>query len=150
MIDRTGESLYLQNTESPATARQKMLGKDDFMKLLIAQLKNQSPMKPMDNRQFISQMATFSTLEQMTNMNSELNHFLQTQTGNERLMDAQLIGKEISWNNQDENGGGIVTGIVQSVTFKNGQALFETNDGTLVRKGQIIKIASPSVNKGGV
>jgi len=54
------------------------LGKDDFLKLLITQLSNQDPMKPMDDTQFIAQLAQFSSLEQMQQVNSGLGSITST------------------------------------------------------------------------
>jgi flagellar basal-body rod modification protein FlgD len=47
------------------------LGKDEFLKILITQLTNQDPTEPMADREFVAQMAQFSTLEQMTNLSTE-------------------------------------------------------------------------------
>ena len=49
------------------------LGKNDFLTMIITQLQNQDPLNPLDNSQFITQLAQFSTLEQMSNMSSQLN-----------------------------------------------------------------------------
>ena len=53
---------------SSTPPRTASLGKDDFLKLFVAQLQHQDPMNPMEDSEFMGQMAQFSTLEQITNM----------------------------------------------------------------------------------
>lgn len=48
------------------------LGKDEFLKILMTQVQNQDPLNPIDDKEFISQMATFSSLEQMMNLNTTM------------------------------------------------------------------------------
>ena len=91
------------------------LDKDAFLKLLVAQLQNQDPMSPMDSNQFIAQMAEFSTVEQLTNIYQTVEQMAQE---NELSLGASLVGHQISLN-VDENT--TVTGVVQKVTFVNGQ-----------------------------
>ena len=67
-VDNAVNNFNKANTVNGRTASQQ-LGKDDFLKLLITQLSNQDPTNPMEDTQFIAQMAQFSSLEQMTNMN---------------------------------------------------------------------------------
>ncbi len=55
---------------SSTSSTNSTLGKNDFMNLLIAQMKNQDPMNPMDNQQFVAQLATFSSLEQLMSINA--------------------------------------------------------------------------------
>lgn len=71
-VDNAVNNFNKANTANGRTATQQ-LGKDDFLKLLITQLTNQDPTSPMEDTQFISQMAQFSSLEQMTNMNESFN-----------------------------------------------------------------------------
>ncbi|MBP5441947.1 MAG: flagellar hook assembly protein FlgD [Treponema sp.] len=88
------------------------LGKDDFLKLLIVQMQNQDPTDPMDNTEFIAQMAEFSTLEQMTNMNSNFDKLSSVLTSNSAL---GTIGKTV----QIDLGEATTQGVVQGITYGN-------------------------------
>ncbi|MBQ2552897.1 MAG: flagellar hook assembly protein FlgD [Treponema sp.] len=88
------------------------LGKDDFLKLLITQMQNQDPTDPMDNTEFIAQMAEFSTLEQMTNMNSNFEQLNQMLTSNQAI---GTIGKVVDL----DLGGTMTRGVVEAVTYGN-------------------------------
>jgi flagellar basal-body rod modification protein FlgD len=65
---------------TPATSNN-TLGKDAFLNLLVTQLKNQDPTAPMDDTQFVAQLATFSSLEQLTSMNQSLTSILSLMQG---------------------------------------------------------------------
>ncbi|MFP4065954.1 MAG: flagellar hook assembly protein FlgD [Spirochaetaceae bacterium] len=86
------------------------MGKDEFLKLLLTQLQNQDPTKPMEDKEFIAQMAQFSSLEQMTNMATE---FAKV----EKLVSAgqasDLLGKTV----EVADGDSVVSGRVKDVTF---------------------------------
>ncbi|WP_390902931.1 flagellar hook assembly protein FlgD [Treponema socranskii] len=85
------------------------LGKDDFLKLLIAQLSNQDPTSPIENTEFIAQMAQFSSLEQMTNMSAEFTKL----AGVFRVSEASsMLGKTVTLNVGDTT----TTGVVQAAT----------------------------------
>jgi flagellar basal-body rod modification protein FlgD len=56
----------------PAPGRDKLSEKDTFLKLLVAQIKNQNPLNPADGTQFLTQLAQFSELEQMTQVRKEI------------------------------------------------------------------------------
>ena len=104
------------STVSTTTDKTKSLGKQDFLKLLMAQLQNQDPMKPMDDTQMIAQMAQFSALE----ASQQLNSTMQTSNNMQTVLQAgALIGKYIQANQSD---GTSTTGAVTSVglTTTNG------------------------------
>ena len=83
------------------------LGKDDFLKLLITQLQNQDPTSPMENTEFISQMAQFSSLEQMTNMSSSFSKMASFINSSEA---ASTIGKTVELDIGDTAVQGVVAG----------------------------------------
>lgn len=85
----------------------KQLGKDDFLKLLITQLSNQDPTNPMEDTQFIAQMAQFSSLEQMTNLNKA---FEQMSSMINSSQAANTIGKTVEIDVGDTVTRGVVEG----------------------------------------
>lgn len=128
-----------------------ILGKDDFLKILMTQLQNQDPMNPMQDKEFIAQMAQFSTLEQMTNMNSTMQQFVESQKQNTLISYNQFIGKDITWHKVTESEDPLVepkieegTGKVASIQFKNGSVQLILEDGTELEPGNISKINGSS------
>lgn len=83
-------SKQVQGTGSPK------MDKDAFFKLMLAQLKNQDPTNPLKNHEMAAQLAQFSTLEQMTNMNSTLTEMKGGNKPIEQFQALNLIGKKVS------------------------------------------------------
>ena len=84
------------------------LGKDDFLTLLATQLQNQDPTEPMENTEFISQMAQFSSLEQMTNMSNSFGKLASYITSSEAT---STLGKKVELNIGDTTTIGTVAGV---------------------------------------
>jgi flagellar basal-body rod modification protein FlgD len=74
----------------------KVLGKDDFLNLLITQLQNQDPLNPTDSAEFTAQLAQFSSLEQLGNVNENLVELINFQTSSNNSQAVSLIGKAIT------------------------------------------------------
>lgn len=139
--------LYLANRKaSEKQTGQNTLGKDDFLKLLITQLQNQDPMQPMQDKEFISQMATFTSLEQMTNMNKLLENVLSNQLDNSLMSYSEMIGKEVEWNkyNDELEKDELMVGQVKSVLQKDGVIQLQLQTGELIMPSQITRVSKPS------
>lgn len=132
-------SNYLSNNKTEVRKTGDNLGKDDFLNLLMTQLKNQDPSSPMDNTQFISQMATFSSLEQMVNIGKQLDKIIENNNKNSLVSGSELIGKQVTWKDEDDKE---VSAAVKSVLMSNGQIQFEVSDGTKLTADQLIGITS--------
>jgi flagellar basal-body rod modification protein FlgD len=110
MATITGATSTTNNTAEQQRVKKSNdeLGKDEFLNLLITQLRYQDPMNPMEDKEFISQMAQFSSLEQMQNMSTAL---LSTQA-------SSMIGKAVTWTDSD---GYVQSGVVKAVKIVDGQ-----------------------------
>ena len=130
LIPSTGST----TTTTPASAQQP-LGKDDFLQLLVAQLSAQDPLNPMDSREFSAQLAQFSALEQMTNINSTLEELVTAQLamGNSSMI--SLIGKLVDVpGNSFEHTQGEATSLAYSLNSEASSTTIEVYNaaGTLV------------------
>lgn len=85
------------------------LDKDDFLKILVTQLSNQDPTKPMEDKEFIAQMAQFSSLEQMTNMSKGFDKVA------DRLQSSQAVGM-LGKTVEIAKGENLISGKVEAVT----------------------------------
>lgn len=89
------------NTTAPQSAAknpltEKTVTQDDFLRLLITQLRHQDPLNPMDNQEFAAQLATFNSLGQLIDINGKLGGLQSTQSQVGQLSAASLIGKEVT------------------------------------------------------
>lgn len=106
------------NANQQTMPNTEVLGKDDFLKLLVTQLRHQDPINPVDDKEFIAQLAQFSSLEQMQNLTTSLNTMMESQQRLTALSQAtSMIGKEVElYTHKEESIFGSVTG----VQFNNG------------------------------
>jgi len=144
--------LLLSNKPVAKALGQSSLGKDDFLKILIAQLQNQDPLNPMEDKEFISQMASFSSLEQMTNMSTQLSNFIQLQVNDGILKYSEMIGKQVEWNdvqeveNEDGDSDLVNTGvgIVKSIKQSGSDIILEMQNGKEIPSYLITKVTEQS------
>lgn len=143
--------LYTNKQSAERKTGSDILGKDDFLKILMVQLQNQDPMNPMQDKDFIAQMATFSSLEQMTNMNQTMQKFVDSQTQSQLIDYTQFVGKQITWHktisSSDPNGQPTITtgtGVVTGVRFVDSAPKFILDDGTELDAANISQVNTPS------
>lgn len=120
-------SISAAGTSEPAQSSN--IAIQDFLKILTAQLNSQDPLKPVDNQEFVAQIAQFATLEQSRQLNAKIDELLSVQSS---LQSVGLLGKtaDISQN------GAIVTGKVTALDFASGQPLLtlQTSSGAFQDK----------------
>ena len=82
---------------TPGATGSSTLGKDEFMKLLMAQLANQDPTSPSDSQAFIAQLAQFANVEQLQGANSRLDSLLVGSASSSQIAAASLVGKQVTY-----------------------------------------------------
>ena len=107
-IPSTNNSSPAAGTQAAKSGTNSAMGKDQFLKLFVAQLQHQDPMNPMQDSDFMGQMASFSTLEQVSNLASE----------NARSNAIGLLGRTVTYQDKD---GAEHTGAVEKVSTKDGK-----------------------------
>jgi len=111
-----------------------VMGKDEFFKMLIAQLQNQDPLNPMDGTDFTAQLAQFSSLEQLTNVNSNLEAVTAYQKLMSGVQAVSLIGKEITAEGNTVKASGSSVDITYNLPedVSEGTVSIYKTDGTFV------------------
>ena len=100
------------------------LGQDEFLKLLVTQLTNQDPLSPQDDKQFLAQMAQFSTLEGVNNLDTSLN----------RAQAASFINKTVDAQVVESGKTTTVSGVVKAVTYQSDGVHLLLNSGNGAEK----------------
>jgi flagellar basal-body rod modification protein FlgD len=161
-VNDTTYSAASSETQSSSYSRGLDLGKDTFLKLLISQMRNQDPLNPVDDKEFLAQMAQFSTLEQIQNLSNAMekgldnlsstvedklaetykalvginnNLLLQQNFQAMNLLGKEVVAKLLSAEGQEE----MIEGMVERVAFKDGRVMVEIS-GNQVYMDEVIQL----------
>ncbi len=132
-ITQTSRTDMNLETEREGLEGSQGLGQDTFFKLLITQLQNQDPLKPMEDTEFVSQMAEFSALEKNEKIYSLLEEKLNP---NKLVNNANLIGREI----EAKIEGIDKKGIVNSVKSADNKVFAVIDDGSEINIDNIVSV----------
>lgn len=116
VVDNSAEASSVSGKKSSAAEKSTSgLGKEAFLQLLVAQMQYQDPLEPMDNTEYISQLATFSQLEAIQNMTDKVSYSMAN----------DLVGKYVILNTEK----GTINGKVDYVMYEEGNVFLAVDDG---------------------
>jgi flagellar basal-body rod modification protein FlgD len=115
MIDSIGAGDSQQAAQSDAVTNQAAIGQEEFLNILLTQLTFQDPLKPLDNQEFIAQMAQFTNLEQTRQLSENTDILLTVQSATQAI---ELIGKTVTV--LSDGSAGTQVGTVTTVSFQQG------------------------------
>ena len=139
----TSSSASLYN-DKPKQKEQPLGSLDNFLKLFLSQIQYQDPLNPVQDHEFIAQLAQFSQLEGTQATNNHLNDIAMLLRGSLSYQGLQLLGREICFQTED----GISTGIVTGISYEGGWPSLLVN-GQIIEMGQVSQIHLALPPKGG-
>jgi flagellar basal-body rod modification protein FlgD len=111
------------------------IGQNQFLQLLVAQMKSQNPLEPTSNQEFLGQLAQFSTLSGIETLNSNFSDLMSLQ---QITQGSSLIGKQVAYMDPENQA---VSGIVHSVAVTDGKMQLQVG-GNLVTLDRILGVAA--------
>lgn len=105
----------ITSTTQAAATQTSVVGQDDLIKIMLTELRYQDPLKPLDNKEFIAQLAQFTSLEQTKQLNDRMDTLLSVQASTQSI---GLLGRNVQVTLPD---GGSDVGTVSSIQFADGQ-----------------------------
>lgn len=145
---------YLSNKKSTKQTGNSSLDKDAFLQLLVTQLQNQDPTSPMDDKEFISQMAQFSSLEQMQNVSKSIDSLSEISKQSQLIQYNNFIGKNVNWHEvsskTDEKGKPIVdsgSGVVSKISYNGDSVTITLADGKKLTPANISEVLDGTSEK---
>ncbi|MBT9175950.1 MAG: Basal-body rod modification protein FlgD [Firmicutes bacterium] len=109
------------------------LGKEAFLKILLAQMRNQDPLNPADSTAMIAQLAQFSSLEQMQNLNNKIDQLLEVQLLGEL---SGLVGRNVTFSGENDE---VLQGTVQSLIWNGNRSQLRIDD-MLIPLGRVLEV----------
>jgi len=94
-VGTSQEALQQYSADNRTQQKSNELGKNEFMELLVAQLNNQNPLEPQDNTEFIAQLAQFSTVESLENLNDTAGDMQSDLRSNQALQASSMVGRSV-------------------------------------------------------
>lgn len=138
--------LNAQTLHTPTREPSPDLDKTAFLLLLTKQMANQDPLDPMSNGEFVSQLATFSSVEQAINLNTSFDKFMAFQ---QLTQASTLLGKYVICLIPTEQGMVPLAGIVEQVIMVNGTPYLKLSDGSEVKMESVVSVEPPEAAPGG-
>lgn len=120
------ESIGAVLREGDASIQRGALGQEDFLRILLQQLAFQDPLKPLENQEFMAQLAQFTSLEQTVELNGRVDSLITQQAATQSL---GLLGRTV----EARTDSGQIVGEISTVTFREGEPNFTlvTGDGAV-------------------